>query len=217
MEFNGFTSMDFDFFRKKDKMSDAEYEKRRNEVKLHFRSLCYEIQKIYHKKTGGVLEMDKDFQSFNKRSSSIFVERPNDEGKSRLRIQMNSDGITVETYIQLGEDITPQKILNVFADNKNALWNYAMSGKNTIIYCVLTLKNNKTELYKLTSAEMNRKGYDSFSEEVSGKLEGCKGIRLATGYVYNKDECIKQSKAFQNIAYTAVVETMKLGGQIKIS
>ena len=71
MEFIGLPAGDFDFFKKKDKMSKDDYERQRNEVKLHFRSLCYEIQKIHHKKTNGVLEVNKEFQNFNKRSTNI--------------------------------------------------------------------------------------------------------------------------------------------------
>lgn len=215
MEFCGLTSKDFDFFKKKDKMSSEEYEKNRNEVKLHFRSMCYELQKSYHKKTGGVLELDKDFQNFNKRSNSIFVERPIGEGISRLRIQMNCDGVTVETYTQLGGDITHERMASILVKNKSVIWNYAMSSKNMVIYCEIASKNNKGELYSLADGEINKKNYDSFVELIASKLEGCKGARLAVGYTYSKDDCIKQSKGFQNTAYTAAMDVMKLGDQMK--
>jgi hypothetical protein len=215
MEFSGLTSKDFDFFKKKDKMSSEEYEKSRNDVKLHFRSLCYEMQKSYHKKTGGVLELDKDFQNFNKRSNCIFVERPIGEGPSRLRIRMNCDGITVETYVQLSEDITPQRMASMLMENKNVIWNYAMSSKNMVIYCEIASKNNKGELCKLAAGEINKKNFDSFAESISSKVEDCRGARLAVGYTYSKDECIKQSKGFHNTAYAATMEVMKLGTQMK--
>lgn len=215
MDFCGFTGKDFDFFKNKDKMSGEEYEKSRNHVKLHFRSLCYEMQKSYHKNTGGVLELDKDFQNFNKRSNSIFVERPVGEGPSRLRIQMNCDGIIVETYIQLGEDVTPQRMASMLLENKNIIWSYAMSNKNMIIYCEMALKKNKEELYKLASGEMNKKNYDSFIESICSKLEGYKKARLAVGHKFSRDDCIKQGKGLHNTTYAAAMDIMKLGTQLK--
>lgn len=215
MEFCGFTGNDFDFFKKKDKMSGEEYEKSRNCVKLHFRSLCYEMQKSYHKKTGGVLQLDKDFQNFNKRSNSIFVEGPIGDGPSRLRIQMNCDKVIVETYIQLGENVTPQRMASMLVENKYVIWNYAMSSKNMVIYCEISSKNNKGELYKLTAGEINKKNYDNFAESIGSKLEGCKKARLAVGYSFNRDDCIKQGKEFHNTVYDAAMEIMKLGAQLK--
>jgi len=215
MDFCGFTGKDFDFFKNKDKMSSEEYEKSRNHVKLHFRSLCYEMQKSYHKKTGGVLELDKDFQNFNKRSSSIFVERPVREGLSRLRIQMNCDGIIVETYIQLGGDITPQRMASMIMENKNMVWNYVMSNKNMVIYCEMASSKNKGELYKLSAGEINRKNYDNFTESIGSKLEGCKKARLAVGHAFSRDDCIKQGKNLHNTVYAAAMDIMKLGAQLK--
>ncbi len=215
MEFCGLMSMDFDFFKRKDKMSSEEYEKSRNDVKLHFRSLCYEMQKMYHQKTGGVLELDKGFQSFNKRSSSIFVEKLIGEGPTRLRIQMNRDGITVETYLQLSKDITPEKISSTFMENKEIIWNYAMSSKNMVLCLEVSTKSNKVEIYKLKAGEINKKNYDNFVDTVSSKLKECKEARLAIGYTYSKDECIKKSKDLQNTVYTAAMEAIKLGTQMR--
>ena len=99
MDFNGLQAADFDFFKKKEKMQKDEYEKGRNDVKVHFRGLCYEMQKIYHKNTGGVLVLDKDFQNFNKRSSSIFADHRVEESKFRISILMNCDHLKVETDV----------------------------------------------------------------------------------------------------------------------
>ncbi|WDU82188.1 hypothetical protein [Caloramator sp. Dgby_cultured_2] len=71
MDFNGFVAADFDFFKKKDKFTKEEYDKFRNEVKLHFRKFCYELQKIYHKNTDGVLELDKEFHGFSKKVKKL--------------------------------------------------------------------------------------------------------------------------------------------------
>lgn len=52
MEFLGFQAADFDFFKEKDRYVKDDYNKNREEMKFHFRSFCYDIQKIYYSKYG---------------------------------------------------------------------------------------------------------------------------------------------------------------------
>lgn len=71
MEFYGFSNSDFDFFRKKNSMSKMEYDVKKEEIKRHFRELCYEIQKNYHSTTGETLLLDKNFQNFNRNKNYL--------------------------------------------------------------------------------------------------------------------------------------------------
>jgi hypothetical protein len=215
MEFNGFVGTDFDFFKKKDKMLKDEYEKGRNDVKLHFRSFCYEIQKIYHKKTGGVFELDKEFQNFNKRSTSIYVDKAGEKDKFKLHMQMNSDFMNIEALFQPQNSGDIEYIVRVLKDNRNLLWDYAMASKYITVSADFQSKDKKVNTIKLTSLEINKKNYDSFLAAFESNAAFGKVLqRFSVGYCFSKNECVKQGKNFVNTAYDSVMGITNLVEQI---
>ena len=209
MEFNGFTSTDFEFFKKKDKLEKDEYEKGRNEVKNHFRGLCYEIQKMYHAKTGGVFELQKDFQNFNRRSSHISVEHVS--GISKIFISLNYEGLDIELIFQARDEQQCKNVLDMLANKKNIIWEQIIASKFMHIYIDQNAKNRKLRCLALNSFDMNSKTYESLIKIVEGNInEGKFNLDIGIGYSYNKKECLRQGKMILNTSYDAAVKMMEL-------
>lgn len=205
MDFNGLQAADFDFFKKKEKMQREEYEKGRNDVKLHFRGLCYEMQKIHHKNTGGVLVLDKDFQNFNKRSSSIFAGHRVGESKFKISILMNCDHLKVETDVLSQDEMDARNVLDIIRNKKSTIWELIMSNKSIMIYTEIMGRDKKNNYMKLSSLDLNTKNYDVFIDFIEnnitrGKLE----FKFGIGYVYPKNECLKQGKNIAAAAYDSM-------------
>jgi hypothetical protein len=210
MEFNGFTGADFDFFRKKDKMSRDDYEKGRNNLKLHFRSLCYEIQKVYHQKTGSVLYLQKEFQSFNKRSNDIVVERINNENNCKVVVVFNSDCLNIELRLLCEDKIKFENAIETLKNKRPSIWQFLSSNKHVIIHADIPQRNKKNIVYKLTSIDISNKNYDSFIENVNNINKDKYTCNICIGYNLPKNECIKQGKNLKNIAYDAVISILNL-------
>lgn len=215
MEFIGLSGADFDFFKKKDKITKEEYEKGRNDVKSHFRGLCYELQKIYHKNTGGVLELQKDFQNFNKKSISIAAEYITGVENSNVEILMNAESAGIVLSLFSLNSQTAEWALNIVKNKRNDVWEYLLGDKNSSIRIEFNTKSKKNNEIKLSSLEINKKNYDnliSFIEKniADGKYE----FKLHIGCSFSKNECIKQNKAFSNTAYAAVMSTLRLKDSI---
>ncbi len=205
MDFNCLQAADFDFFKKKEKMSKNEYEKGRNDVKFHFRSLCYEMQKIHHKKTGGVLTLEKDFQNFNKRSSNIYVDHIVEGSKFRVFILMNSDHLKIENGVLSENQVDAQYVLDVIKNKKSVVWELAMSNKFAMIYAEILGKDKKNNYMKLSSLDINAKNYDSFISFIENNIsKGKVAFKLGIGYVYPKSECLKQGKNIAVISYDSM-------------
>lgn len=214
MDFNGLTGGDFDFFKKKDKMLKEEYEARRNELKMHFRSLCYEIQKMYHKNTNGVFEVNKEFQNFNKRSMNIAAEHKNNENSSII-LDMDSNNLKVELVFDSKDEKSSNEIMSIINSKKAVLLEHAMSSKYMIIYAEFTGKNKKENMVKLSALDVNNKNYDNFISFINkGISDGKHEFTLGTGYVYSKNECVKQGKALSNTIYSSTLELIDLFNKI---
>lgn len=211
MEFNGFAGADFDFFRRKDKITKDEYEKLRNEVKLHFRGLLYSLQKKYHQKTNGVLELQKDFQNFNKRSINIESSYKNEGGKSEIGIILNSDHLKIDlnTKAESGEEI--KKIMTILKDKKNLIWEQLSGNKFMIVYYEPLMKNKKENIVKLTSHDISNKNYEAFIKGLEKYLdeERCQ-IKFGIGAVYHKNESVKQGKNLENIVFDTFMKFLDL-------
>lgn len=211
MEFNGFAGSDFDFFRRKDKISKDEYEKLRNEIKLHFRGLLYSLQKNYHLKTNGVLELQKDFQNFNKRSTNIEALHKGEGDRDGLAITLNSDHLRIEMYsvAETGEEI--HSLADILKSRKSLIWEYLAQNKFMVIYYETQLKNKKTDTIKLTSHDMSSKNYESFIKDLDkcSEVEKCQ-IKLGIGAVYHKNECVKQAKNFENTTFETFMKLLEL-------
>lgn len=211
MEFNGLVGMDFDFFKKKEKMTKEEYEAARNEVKQHFRSLCYEVQKIYHKKTGGVLELDKEFQNFNKRSSAITAECKNCQNKFKVNIHLSSDNLSVELILKSQTKEQCEYIIEILKNKKSVIWEYFMSNKYMILFVESISKTKKSSSVKMASFELNNKNYENILKYVEGKFnEGRYEFNFIISFSYNKNECLKQNKNFANTVHEAFVSIMEI-------
>jgi hypothetical protein len=209
MEFNGFVGSDFDFFKKKDKLDKEAYERGRNEVKVHFRGLCYEIQKIYHTKTGGVLELQKDFQNFNRRSNNIFVEHNSKNYK--VIIALNGDSLDIELICSVSSTEEGEMLLKFLKERKNVVWEYLMSGKHMHLYLEEQLKSRKNRIFSFNSIEMNGKSYESIINFIEEKVKQNKhNITFAIGYSFNKKECLRQGKGLLGTAYDTTMKMMEL-------
>jgi hypothetical protein len=216
MEFNGILGSDFDFFKKKDKMSKEDYEKGRNEVKLHFRSLCYELQKMYHKKTGGVLELDKEFQNFNRRSTNISVEHKNNNDKFKSEIIMNCDNINSSAVFTAENHENAQYILDIMKAKRKMIWDYAMTNKFMVISIEYFSKDKKSIRNKLSSLDINAKNYDNFISVIEGYVKDEKfNFRIEIGYVYSKNECLKQGKSLAVTIYDTISNLQEMIGKIQ--
>lgn len=217
MEFNGLTSANFDFFKKKDKMLREEYEKNKNELKLSFRSLCYEIQKIYHKSTNGVFEINKEFQNFNKKSSYITAQHC-DEGTLGISLQLNSENITIHCCALCNDESETDAIENVINTKRDIVREYIMGNKYAVINADFPLKNKKPNNMKISSINANNKNYDSLLEYIkNNKEQGRFNLNVSIGCIYPKGECIKQGKKFALTAYDSIMDIMELRDKLKIS
>jgi hypothetical protein len=211
MDFNGLCGMDFDFFKKKGKMAREEYEKSRNEVKLHFRGLCYELQRTYHKKTGGVLTLDKEFHNFNKKSNDIFVEHKYDDKCYKILIGLNSESINIELLHNCDDLYQYQYLIEIFKNRRDTILQFISSEKHRILYASFPQKNKKPVFLKLTSHEIFSKSYDNFIDFINTNISNDKyDFKVGIGYSFPRNECIKQGKAFANTAYDALIKVMKL-------
>lgn len=205
MEFNGILGSDFDFFRKKDKMTKEEYEKGRNDVKLHFRSLCYELQKMYHKKTGGVFELDKEFQNFNRRSINIAVEHKNADDRLKLEIVMNAESVNAGSVFETGNEQDALYILELMKSKRKIVWDYAMTNKFMVISISMLSKDKKITFNRLSSLDINVKNYDNFIKIIEDYIKEQKyNFKVEIGYVYPKNECLKQGKNLAVSVYEAI-------------
>ncbi|KRQ87246.1 hypothetical protein ABG79_01049 [Caloramator mitchellensis] len=200
MEFNGFLTADFDYFKKKDKMTKEEYEKTRNDIKLHFRKYCYELQKQYHKITGGVLELDKEFHSFTKKSDEIAAFSDISQ-KSKLKIFLNSEflGVTIELKCPNYEEL--------LQDKKDLIWEFMLSNKHTFIEYLPNIKNVKN--IRILSHELNSKNYENIINALKNTQNKSLSL-IQIGYLFNKNESIKLGKDIVRNAYDALIKTLEL-------
>lgn len=213
LEFTGFIGADFEFFRKKDKMTKEDYEKGRNNVKLHFRGLCYEIQKIYHQKTGGVFDLDKEFQNFNRRSNEIRAEH-NDKAEEKgcnITFQLNGESLTILINIESQDLSGMESIMDMLTNKKSSIWQYLSSNKHMMIYAEFPQKNKKSNLLQLNSLNVSHKNYDGFVDFVKENINKEKyACKVGIGYNFPKSECLKQGKNFKNTAYDAAMNMLEL-------
>jgi hypothetical protein len=211
MEFAGFIGADFDFFRKKDKMTKEEYEKGRNNVKIHFRGLCYEIQKIYHTKTGGVFDLDKEFQNFNRRSKEIWAEHRDIENKCCIDLQLNGEFLSITQSLESKDLNELETIIAILTNKKNIIWQCLSSNKHMMIYAEFPQKAKKINSLQLSSLNISNKNYDAFVDFINDNKANEKYVsKVVIGYNFSKNECVKQGQNFKNTAYDAVINMLKL-------
>lgn len=216
MEFTGFEGKDFDFFKKKDKLSREDYESGRNHVKLHFRELCYEIQKIYHKNTNGFLQIERDFQNFNKRSSFISARHLTPLKGVYINMQMDYEGFTAELIRQSLSLNDSEQIIDILKSNKDIIWEYIMGSKSMHVYVDFEGKEKDEGVVKLSALDMNTKNYDKLLNFIiENNSIGKNTYKFGIGYLFSKGECTKQGKDFTNSAYAAISNLLDLSKKLK--
>lgn len=208
MEFLGFTAEDFDFFRKKEKMTKEEYEKNRNLVKLHFRSLCYELQKIYHRTNESVLEVNKEFSNFNRRSLDLGADYGTKTEVVRKMIDLNCDYLGLRLVFSSMNEDTSSRVLELVRNRKDVIWNYMMLDKHNQILVSFKGKSGKPETLKLTSLDMNEKNYESLLLFIEKHIKAGKlNFELVIQHVCPKNEAVKQNKNLANILFKDMLDT----------
>ncbi|MCX7950674.1 MAG: hypothetical protein N2594_01835 [Clostridiales bacterium] len=190
MEFLGLEAMAFDFFKNKDKYSKEDYNKYRDEMKLQFRSFCYEIQKLYHKKTDGFFELERDFQKLSKKSENIRAEHNVDKG-GKVVIQLNSEELAV-----FFETEDKGLILN----KKSHLQEYIYSNKKSFIALTQSGKNKNNEIMRVGCLDFNEKMYNLLTQKLDAST------LLLIGVSFNKQTCIKQQKQLVQSVYDELMK-----------
>jgi hypothetical protein len=186
-------------------MLKDEYEKGRNDVKLHFRALCYEMQKIHHRKTGGVLTLEKDFQNFNKRSSNISAYYKVEDSNFIIFMLMNCDHLKIDAEVISDNTVDAEKILDIVKNKKSIIWELIMTSKFMMIDAEVLGKDKKNNYMKLSSLDINTKNYEGFTSFIENNTaKGKTAFKLGIGYVYPKSECLKQGKNIAQNAYDAM-------------
>jgi hypothetical protein len=211
MEFLGFSSDNFEFFRKKDKMSKAEYEKNRNEVKLSFRCLCYDVQKMYHKKTNGVLEINKEFSNFNKRSQNISADYGENSELAKNIIEMNIENVAIKLLFSSNDEESAKLVLDKIKNKKKQIVNFLVSEKHNQINYSFKGKGNKQDMIKLNSMDVNDKSYDAIVENVvNGINNGKYTFEVTIQHTCPKAEAIKQEKNLIEFMFKDIIGIMDL-------
>lgn len=215
MEFNGLLASDFNFFKKKEKLLKEDYEKERNDIKLHFRGLCYELQKTYHKKNGGVLEIEREFQNFNKRSTFISAKHILKQGELEIELILGADSLSLELSLICGNKDNGNWIVDILKNKKSSFWNYIMGNKNMYLLADFNVKNKREGSFKLSSLDINMKNYDNFIAIIEENKEKKKILyRLGIGYSFSKNECIKQDKNIVNFIYDGMINLTEFAEEI---
>lgn len=207
IEFEGFVSHDFDFFKKKDKLAKEEYNNLRNNLKQNFRSMCYEIQKMYHSNTNGFYEIDKEFQNFGKKSTEIEARHVLEESRYSIVYELNSNNISISLSMpNLAENI--ENTLDVIKSKKDKLMDVIMQSKNVEMYASIGRGSKENNIIKLHGFEASSKNCEAFLNSIESAVkEGKNILNISIKYIYNKNECIKLGKDFISTAYDC---TMKL-------
>lgn len=193
MEFLGFEAVDFDFFKNREKYSREDYNKYRDDMKLHFRSLCYEIQKLYHKKTGGFFELERDFQKLNKKSENIRAEHKVDRG-GKIVIQLSAEELSI-FYETDNKDL--------ILTTKGNLQEYIYSNKKSFISLIKSGKNKISEVIRVGCLDFNDKMYDMLTKQIGDST------MLLVGISFNKQTCLKQQKQLIQSVYDELIRIVE--------
>jgi hypothetical protein len=210
MDFNGFANSDFDFFKKKDKMSKVDYEEGRKNLKTHFRGLCYEIQKLYYKEHSVPFYIEKEFQNFSKRSTSINAMHNVENSSTKLNLLLNEEGIY--NIIEFSNETL---VINILNEKRKDIIGFITGSRNRLINADLNLKSKNKSIIKLNSYEMSDKNFDNLYTNLSESIKNGKEVSFYIGYFYSKSECVKQGKDFLNTAYNSVLELLKFSNKLE--
>lgn len=207
MEFNGYTNMDFDFFRKKDKLLKTDYDSARNNLRLHFRGMCYGLQKLYYKNVGEVFTLEREYQNFNKRSTSINASHIIKDGDTSLRLNLELDNNGLFVEIVIPEEVAKSwgGYVEYLKANKQQILNYVMGNRFRICYAEVGKKVKDLSIIKVSGFEISDKNYDNFIKNLENSLKAGNTIgKLCVGYFYNKGESTKQGTELLDVVYDSI-------------
>lgn len=153
MDFSGFDSSDFDFFKKKGVYSKSEYDEKKEEVKRHFREFCYQIQKNYHTDTGKTLILEKDFQGLIKSKNTVSAKIVFEDMKYfGISIILGQDSLNINLVCPPDDDY-----------NKFEYLKHLIAAKKELL--VKFFKENKGAFLVLCKRNYKKPGDDTWEEE----------------------------------------------------
>ncbi|GFR34350.1 hypothetical protein [Thermobrachium celere] len=199
MDFLGFEAQDFDFFKNLDRLSNGDYTKQREASKNSFRAFCYELQKVYHKETGGFLELEKEFLKSNRKLDYF-------KATHKVNEEINIDFVLSQAGISIFYESNDVGILTRC---KNKIWEYILSNKKSFISLNRLTKNKYSEVIRLGCMDLNMKAYESIINLIQD--ENYK-YKIFIGVFFSKAECLKLKKQLINSSYD---EFKKLNDFIK--
>ena len=217
MDFNGFESSDFEFFKRKKTMEKSEYEKKKEGLKRLFRGLCYQLQKCYHKNTDGVLILEKDFQGLNKGKDHLYA-RANINGIDflGLEIDLYQEGLNINLISPADGDYLKFELFkNALKDKKDIF--ARLFRENKSIYMTIYKRDIKkprtgcwTEEFKFENKELNINNLDLVVNNIE-KIQpypfdnkNIGGVKIKLNIP--RPEAIKQGKALPNKVCTEVIK-----------
>ena len=210
IEFEGFVSHDFDFFKKKDKFTKEEYNTIRNGLKQSFRSMCYEIQKLYHSNTDGFYEIDKEFQNFGKKGMEIIAQHVMEDNKYKIVYELNADNISIGLHFPSQTDDI-EKSIETIKNKKSTLIDLIMQSKNMQMSAQVNRNSKDNTIIRLHGFEASNKNFDAFINSIeTAKKDGKNISNISIKYVYSKNECIRLGKSFTVTSYNCTMKLYKL-------
>lgn len=225
MDFLGFMSEDFDFLKRKASMAKPEYDKKKENVKRHFREFCYQIQKSYHTNTGGTLLLEKDFQGLNKNKEGVWAKKKIDgTDLFGLKIYLSRDNISINLVCPPDGDYNKfEKFKDIVTNNKKVLSAYFNENKSAflILYRLDYKKSDEgvwDEEFKFSNREMCLENYKVLIENMeklqpsahdSKKLAGI-SIRVQ----FSKSDIIRSGKTLSSRACTEIIKLINFGQKL---
>lgn len=221
MEFLGFASSDFDFFKKKAVMSKTEYDEKKEEVKRHFREFCYQIQKSYHTVTGKTLAIDKDFQGLNKNKNSITAKVVMDTNKYfSLNIVFSQDSVAINLACPPDDDNNKfQEFKTIVTEKKETFIKFFKENKS--FFMILCKRNYKKpsdttwdEEFKFNNNELCYGDYkvllDNMDKLQPLPLDNKKLAGVHIGTQFGKTDAIKIGKQLASRVCSEIIKLLDL-------
>jgi hypothetical protein len=226
MDFSGFDSSDFDFFRKKGVVSKSEYDEKKEAVKRHFREFCYQIQKNYHVDTGKTLPLEKDFQGLIKSKNTVSAKSMVEDMKYfGMTIVLNQDSLSINLVCPPDDDYNKFEYFKQLILAKKELF-VKFFKENKGIFLVLCKRNYKKpgddtwdEEYKFDNNELCFGDYKKLLDDMD-KLQPfpINSKKLSGLYIrvqFSKTDAVKIGKQLPVRACSEIVRFLNLCETLK--
>lgn len=221
MDFLGFANSDFDFFRKKGTLAKPEYDKKKEEVKTHFREFCYQLQKCYHTETSGTLPLDKDFHGLNKNRDCIKAKSAAGRGGLfGLSIDMSQDGIAISLVCPSDPDVNRvEELKGTIVSKGNELADFFKENREAfvVLYRIDGKKSSDrlwNEEFKFSNRELSSGDFTVLLQNIEKAGEGGDSLKSCPGFrikeQFPKSDAVKQGKLLPSKACGEVMKLFKL-------